>query len=90
MSYELFSSNDKNESLYLLKSGITSLEEAMKALEECNMPICQIEKFDVPESLKSAEKEAREKGLWEYTRFMCIYGRHTLIATKDYGEITKY
>lgn len=88
--YSLFSSNDKNESLYLLKSGITSLEEAIKALEECNMPYCQIEKFDVPESLKSEEKEAKEKGLWEYTRFMGIYGRYTLIATKDYGEITKF
>lgn len=88
--YELFSSNAQDESLYLLREEITSLEEAMKALELCNMPHCQIEKFDVPESLKDKEKEAKKKSLWEYIRFMGIYGRYTLIATKHYGEITKF
>lgn len=88
--YSLFSSNDKNESLYLLKSGMTSLEEAMKALEECNMPYCQIEKFDIPEDKKTTADELLKQNIWKYAGYIGIYGRYTLIATKHYGEITTY
>lgn len=88
--YELFKSNEQDESLYLLKEGINSLDEAMEALEECNMPHCQIERFDVPESLKATADALLKQNIWKYAGYIGIYGRYTLIATKHNGKITKF
>lgn len=74
--YELFKSNEQDESLLLLEDGInydndgvlvdegiTSIRQAMKLLRECEEPHCQIEQFD---------------------------GDYHLIATKHNGKITKF
>lgn len=44
--YELFKSNEQDESLLLLKERIPSGREAMELLKECKEPHCQIEKYD--------------------------------------------
>lgn len=88
--YELFKSNEQDESLYLLESEITSLKKAMKALKECEEPHCQIERFDIPESLKATADTLLKQNIWKYAGYIGIYGRYTLIATKHYGEITKF
>lgn len=43
--YELFKSNEQDESLSLLQDNM-SKTEAMQALRECEEPHCQIEQFD--------------------------------------------
>lgn len=88
--YELFKSNEQDESLLLVGEDMTSLNEAMKSLKEYDFPHCQIEKFDVPENLKNTAKMLKKRNYWDYVRFVGIYGRYTLIATKHNGKITKY
>lgn len=88
--YELFQSNEQDESILLIEDGMESLKEAMQALKECEEPHCQIEKFDVPDDVKGRLKAKKKQNYWEYVRLMGIYGRYTLIATKHYGEITKF
>ena len=88
--YELFESNEQDESLYLLESEITSLKKAMKALKECEEPHCQIERFDVPEALKATANKLLKQNIWKYAGYIAIYGRYTLIATKHNNKITKY
>lgn len=88
--YELFASNEKDEALFLTEDGITSYKEAMKRLKECKLPHCQIEQFDIPDSLKHRAKELKKRNYWDYVRFMGIYGKYTLIATKHNKIITKY
>lgn len=74
--YELFQSNEQDESLLLLENGInydndgvlvdegiTSVRQAMELLRECEEPHCQIEQFD---------------------------GDYHLVATKHHNKITKY
>lgn len=43
--YELFKSNEQDESLLLLKERIPSEREAMELLKECKEPHCQIEEY---------------------------------------------
>lgn len=88
--YELFKSNEQDESILLIEDGIKSLKEAMQALKECDEPHCQIEKFDVPDEVKGRLKAKKKQNYWEYVRYMGVYGRYTLIATKHNKIITKY
>lgn len=88
--YELFESNEQDESLLLVGEDITSLKEAMKILKEYESPHCQIEKFDIPEDLKATAEKIKKRNHWDYVRFVGIYGRYTLIATKHNGKITKF
>lgn len=88
--YELFESNEQDESLLLVGGDITSLKEAIKSLKECKLPHCQIEKFDIPDNLKGRAKALKKQNPWEYVRFIGIYGRYTLIATKHNKIITKF
>ena len=88
--YELFESNEQDESILLIEDGMTSLKEAMRALKECEEPHCQIEEFDVPDGVKGRLKAAKKQNYWEYVRLMGIYGRYTLIATKHNKIITKF
>lgn len=88
--YELFKSNEQDESILLLEDGMTSLKEAMQALRECEEPHYQIEKFDVPDEVKGRLKTKKKQNYWEYVRYMGVYGRYTLIATKHNGKITKF
>lgn len=88
--YELFKSNEQDESLLLIEDGITSYKEAMRSLKACELHHCQIEKFDIPNHLKGRAKALKKQNPWEYVRFMGIYGRYTLIATKHNKIITKY
>lgn len=88
--YELFESNEQDESILLIEDGMTSLKEAMQALKECDEPHCQIEKFDVPDEVKGKLKTKKKQNYWEDVRYVGVYGRYTLIATKHNGKITKF
>lgn len=88
--YELFKSNEQDESLLLLKEKIPSERKAMKLLKECEEPHCQIEKFDIPNEVKGGIKAMKKRNFWDYVRYMGVYGRYTLIATKHNKIITKY
>lgn len=88
--YELFASNEQDEALLLIEDGITSHKEAMKRLKESTLSHCQIEQFDLPDSLKDRAKVLKKRSFWDYVRFIGVYGRYTLIATKHNGKITKY
>lgn len=85
--YELFKSNEQDESILLIKADIKSLEEAMQALRECDKQHCQIEKFGIPDEIL---KDMKKLNFLRYVEYMAIYGRYTLIATKHNGKITKY
>lgn len=88
--YELFESNERDESLYLLEEDISSLNEAIRSLKDCPYDHCQIEKFGIPDSLTDRAKMLKKRDPRGYERFLSLYSRYTLIATKHNGKITKF
>lgn len=82
--YELYKSNEQDESLLLLEDNM-SKTEAMKALKDCEEEHCQIEYWNTP---STEYKNGDIIPSYSYAfpnNLQC-----SLIATKHNGKITKY
>lgn len=82
--YELFKSNEQDESLLLLQDNM-SKTEAMKALKDCEEEHCQIEFWIAPPT-----KDKNDVTIIDYIYDFSSNLQCSLIATKHNGKITKY
>ena len=82
--YELFKSNEQDESLLLLQDNMSKIE-AMKALKDCEEEHCQVEYWNTPST-----EDKNGDIIPEYSYAFPSNLQCSLIATKHNGKITKY
>lgn len=88
--YELFKSNEQDESLALIE-GNMDYEEAMFALKVCSMPHCQIELSAVmPKFVEEYRRIRKEIGIFAAHDYAMKHSSYSLVATKHHNKITKY
>lgn len=88
--YELFKSNEQDESLVLIEDNM-DYEEAMFALKVCSMPHCQIELSTLmPKFIEEFRRLRKEAGIFAAQDYAINNSSYSLIATKHNGKITKY
>lgn len=88
--YELFKSNEQDESLALIE-GNMDYEEAMLALKVCSMPHCQIELSAImPKFVEEFRRIRKEIGIFAAHKYAMAHSSYSLVATKHNKIITKF